>query len=128
MRQAPRNNRFLLHSRSRIHHSLLLQVSKQPHYATRHHSNFLLGSDTTATVLSSLFFYLLQDPEKFRRLRAEIDGFYSRGEEITVKYFGEMNYLEACIHEALRLSPPVPSGSQRSALHPDHSRGKMLGP
>jgi len=85
------------------------------------------GSDTTATVLASLFFYLIRDREKFERLRAEIDRFYPRG-EITTKYFSEMNYLEACINEALRLSPPVPSGSQRAALHPDPSRGKMLGP
>lgn len=90
--------------------------------------SFRLGSDTTATVLSSLFFYLLRDPEKFKRLRAEIDRFYPRGENITVDYFGEMNYMEACINEALRLSPPVPSGSQRSALRPDPSCGKMLGP
>lgn len=86
------------------------------------------GSDTTATVLSSLFFYLLRDPEKLERLRAEVDKFYQRGEEITTKHFGEMHYLDACINEALRLSPPVPSGSLRAALHPDPSRGKVLGP
>jgi len=86
------------------------------------------GSDTTATVLSSLFFYLLQDPKKFEKLRAEIDRFCPRGEQITVKHFGEMGYLEACINEALRLSPAVPSGSPRAALHPNPSHGKMLGP
>lgn len=93
-----------------------------------HLSSFWLGSDTTSTVLASLFFYLLQHPKKFGQLRAEVDRFYPRGEEITVKHFSEMDYLEACINEALRLSPPVPSGSQRAALHPDTSRGKMLGP
>ncbi|KAF9783489.1 cytochrome P450 [Thelephora terrestris] len=88
----------------------------------------IAGSETTATVLSSLFFYLLRDPEKFERLRAEIDKFCPRGDEITVEHFDEMHYLEACINEAMRLSPPVPSGSQRAALHPDPSQGKMLGP
>lgn len=85
------------------------------------------GSETTSTILSSLFFYLMRDPKKFEELRAEIDKFYPRG-EITVEHFSEMHYLEACINETLRLSPPVPSGSQRSALHPDSSQGKMLGP
>jgi cytochrome P450 len=66
--------------------------------------------------------------KKFEQLRVEIDRFYSRGEEITVKHFGEMDYLEACVNEALRLSPALPSGSQRAALHPNPSRGKMLGP
>ena len=79
-------------------------------------------------MLSSLFFYLLQDRKKFEQLRAEIDRFYPRGEQITTEHFGEMDYLEACINEALRLLPPVPSGSPRSTLHPDPSRGKMIGP
>lgn len=90
--------------------------------------SFRLGSDTTSTVLASLFFYLLRDEEKFIQLRAEIDRFYPRGEKITVERFGEMDYLDACVHEALRLSPALPSGSPRAALHPDPSRGKMLGP
>lgn len=45
-----------------------------------------------------------------------------------MEHFGEMDYLEACINEALRLSPALPSGSPRAALHPDPSCGKMLGP
>lgn len=88
----------------------------------------IAGSDTSATVLSSLFFYLLRDPKAFERLRAEIDKFYTRGEEITTEHFNEMHYLEACVNEALRLSPAVPSGSQRAVIHPDSSRGKMVGP
>lgn len=94
----------------------------------RRHLRFRLGSDTTATVLASLFFYLLRDPKAFERLRAEIDKFYTRGEEITTAHFHEMHYLEACANEALRLSPAVPSGSQRGVIHPDPSRGKMVGP
>ena len=90
--------------------------------------SLLLGSDTTSTVLASLFFYLLRDKEKFEQLRTEIDRFHPRGEEVTVEHFGKMDYLEACINEALRLSPALPSGSPRAALHPDPSRGKVLGP
>ena len=117
------NSTLGLHSRHRCR-----LVNNRAACTTWYHSCLWLGSDTTATVLSSLFFYLLQDPKKFERLRAEIDKYYPQGEEITANHFSEMDYLEACINEALRLSPPVPSGSQRAALHPDPSSGKMLGP
>ena len=32
------------------------------------------GSDTTASVLSNVFYYLLSHPEYYQRLREEIDG------------------------------------------------------
>ena len=65
------------------------------------------GSDTSKAVLSSLFYYLLCNPEKLDRLQQEIGRFYPPGEPIPSKNFHEMNYLDACINEALRLSPPA---------------------
>jgi cytochrome P450 len=86
------------------------------------------GSDTTKTVLSSLFFYLLCNPEKLAKLREEIDGFYPPGETLSSKHFQEMSYLDACVNEALRLSPAVPSGSQRDVgPDPDPSKGRTFG-
>ena len=86
------------------------------------------GSDTTKTVLSSLFFYLLCNPEKLAKLREEVDRFYPPGETLSSKHFQEMSYLDACINEALRLSPAVPSGSQRDVgLNPDPSKGRTFG-
>ena len=86
------------------------------------------GSDTTKTVLSSLFFYLLRSPEKLAKLREEIDRFYPQGEAVSSKHFQEMGYLDACINEALRLSPAVPSGSQRDVgQNPDPSKGRTFG-
>ena len=88
----------------------------------------IAGSDTTKTVLSSLFFYLLCNPEKLAKLREEIDRFYPPGEPLSSKNFQEMSYLDACINEALRLSPAVPSGSQRDVgPNPDPSKGKTFG-
>jgi len=88
----------------------------------------IAGSDTTKTVLSSLFFYLLCNPEKLARLREEIDRFYPPGESLSSEHFQEMSYLDACINEALRLSPAVPSGSQRDVgPNPDPSKGKTFG-
>jgi len=88
----------------------------------------IAGSDTTKTVLSSLFFYLLRNPERLARLREEIDRFYPPSESLSSKHFQEMSYLDACINEALRLSPVVPSGSQRDVgPNPDPSKGQTFG-
>jgi len=88
----------------------------------------IAGSDTTRTVLSSLFFYLLSHPENLARLREEIDRFYPRGEPLSSKHFQKMIYLDACINEALRLSPGVPDGSPRDVgQNPDRSKGRTFG-
>jgi len=80
-------------------------------------------------VLSSFFYYLLCNPEKLDKLREEVDRFYPRGESISSKHFGEMSYLDACINETLRLSPPVLSGSQMNAgSNLDSSEGRKFGP
>ncbi|KAJ7822180.1 high nitrogen upregulated cytochrome P450 monooxygenase 2 [Mycena olivaceomarginata] len=68
------------------------------------------GSDTTATVLSCIFFYILSDPPIFYRLREEIDQVFPRNEIQT------MSLLNAIINEALRLQPPVPTGLQRAPV------------
>jgi len=87
------------------------------------------GSETSKAVLSSLFYYLLCNPEKLDRLQQEIDRFYPPGESLSSHNFHEMSYLDACINEALRLSPPVPSGSQRdTGPDPTPSRGRAFGP
>jgi len=79
--------------------------------------------------LSSLFYYLLCNPEKLDKLREEVDRFYPRGESILSKHFGEMSYLDACINEILRLSPPILSGSQMDVgSSPDPSKGRTFGP
>lgn len=86
------------------------------------------GSDTTKATLSSLFFYLLCHSEKLAKLREEVDRFYPPGETLSSKHFQEMSYLDACINEALRLSPAVPSGSQRDVgSDPDPSKGRTFG-
>jgi len=73
------------------------------------------GSDTTNSVLASLFYYLLLNPGVYKCLQEEVDSAFKDGEEPldTVK-LSHMEWLNGCINEALRLQPPVPSGSQRS--------------
>nr|XP_036579748.1 cytochrome p450 [Colletotrichum truncatum]KAF6787428.1 cytochrome p450 [Colletotrichum truncatum] len=71
------------------------------------------GSDTTAASLTCLFFELAQKPEAYKRLREEIDEYFHEHPEPEHSALSKLPYLQACIDEALRLHPPVPSGVQR---------------
>ncbi|KAF7972354.1 hypothetical protein HWV62_18134 [Athelia sp. TMB] len=72
------------------------------------------GSDTTSTTLTIVLYYLLRHPDKLKKLSAEIDLNFTKDEDaIEFTRLAEMQYLNACINEALRLYSPVMSGSQR---------------
>ncbi|KAL7277159.1 hypothetical protein ACG7TL_009005 [Trametes sanguinea] len=87
----------------------------------------LAGSDTTSSTLTSLFFCLLTHPTAFKLLQAEVDLFYPGNEDPSnPQHHREMHFLDAAICEAMRLYPPVPSGSQRQV--PFDKKGVMLGP
>jgi cytochrome P450 len=70
------------------------------------------GSETTAISLAAVFYFLLKNPEKLERLRAEIDdaaraGVFSDGDTglVTWHESQRLPYLDACIKEAFRLHP-----------------------
>jgi len=85
------------------------------------------GSDTVATTLTVLWYYFLRNPLIFNRLRDEVDAYFPSGEEpLDFTRMVNMPYLNACINEALRLLPPVMSGSPRY-VNPG-SGGMMVGP
>ncbi|KAI1073350.1 cytochrome P450 [Whalleya microplaca] len=79
------------------------------------HSNaelfMLAGSETTATLLSGLVYYLLMDPDKMTLLCEEIRRSFNNTEDITFDRIAGLKYMNACLKEALRLYPPVPIGS-----------------
>ena len=84
------------------------------------------SSDTTATTLANLWYYLLLYPAHYKRLQREIDAVFLRGEDpVDQGRLVGMVFLNACINETLRLAPPVPSGSQRGI--PPTAGGKLVG-
>ncbi|GAB7365596.1 hypothetical protein MBLNU230_g6665t3 [Neophaeotheca triangularis] len=67
---------------------------------------FLAGRETTATLLSNLWFFLVRDDEVWARLKEEVDGL--GGELPTYETLRGMKFLKYCAQETLRLFPPVP--------------------
>ncbi|KDR74013.1 hypothetical protein GALMADRAFT_99754 [Galerina marginata CBS 339.88] len=86
------------------------------------------GSDTTASVLANICYFLLREPEYMDSLRAELDKEFppsDPNETIGIDSLAQLPFLNAVINETLRLQPPVPTSLQRApALG---SGGKSLG-
>ena len=103
----------------------------------------IAGSDTTSTVLTSVVYFLLRHPEAYKRLQAEIaENFLPEEEPTDSVRLSRMPWLNACMYEptssyfiylysclcrneAMRLLPPVPSGSQRTV--PRGSGSRVIG-
>lgn len=72
----------------------------------------IAGTETTATLLSGLTWYLLSNPETMNKLCTEIRTIKEES-EITIERLQQMKYLNACIEEGLRLYAPVSTGLPR---------------
>lgn len=78
----------------------------------------LAGSDSTAIYLRSIIYYLLRNPESFRKVLDELSDHESRGSISRVITWTEaksLTYLDACIKEAGRLHPVVGQQFERVA-------------
>jgi cytochrome P450 len=71
------------------------------------------GSETTATTISSVLYYLAHNPEVYQKLVSEIRSSYSSEEEITFNSVSGLGYLKAVIQETFRIHPSVPVGLHR---------------
>jgi cytochrome P450 len=70
----------------------------------------LAGRDTTAGLLSNIFFTLSKRPDIWNKLKAEIDK--TQGEAPTFESLKDLKYLRYVINEGLRLFPSVPTNSR----------------
>lgn len=73
----------------------------------------IAGSETTATLLSGVTYYILTVPGVFDKLKAEIRGSFSSEEQITWSTVNQLKYTLAVLNEGLRMYPPVPFGFPR---------------
>jgi cytochrome P450 len=56
---------------------------------------------------------LLKNPDKMHRLKSEVRGAFKNFEDMTTTKLSQLEYLQACIDEGLRMYPPLPTGAQR---------------
>lgn len=69
----------------------------------------IAGSETTASLLSGCFYYLLKNPTVHQRLLDELRGAFEKDEDINLMSIGKLSYIHAVLEESLRLYPPVPA-------------------
>ncbi|KAK1674146.1 cytochrome P450 3A19 [Colletotrichum godetiae] len=67
----------------------------------------MVGYDTSATTLSAVFYHVLRDPGHYKRVQEEVREAYYSVSEITAQSVLRLPYLNACIQETLRLTPPI---------------------
>lgn len=71
------------------------------------------GSETTATALSCITYYLLRSPDVRQKLQAEIRGAFKSYDEINVLTASNLKYLHAVALEGMRIYAPLPFGLPR---------------
>ena len=78
-------------------------------------SGFLLlaGSETTATLLAAVTYFLLMNQEVLAKLVVEIRTTFKTEEEINMVSVNALKYQLAVLDETMRLHPPAPLGSFR---------------
>ncbi|QSZ36198.1 hypothetical protein DSL72_007324 [Monilinia vaccinii-corymbosi] len=70
----------------------------------------IAGHETTSGMLSFLFYYLLKNPSAYQMAQREVDEVVGKG-QVTIDHMSKLPYIEACLRETLRLSPPAPAFS-----------------
>lgn len=68
----------------------------------------IAGSETTATTLASLTYYLLKQPDLMEKLKSEVRLAFSHFDEIDAATAVPLKYLKALCLEAMRVYPPLP--------------------
>ena len=107
-------------------HSLLEQTSDRVEIRSELINLLLAGRDTTAGFLGWLFYILVRHQDiqsKLRSIILEVFGPYSHPKEITLTSLRECKYLQYCLHETLRLYPPVPVNFRQAVRDTTLPRG-----
>lgn len=77
----------------------------------------IAGSETTATLLSGVTYWLLRTPNALRKVTDEVRNSFENEEDINFTHATtRLPYMLACLEEGFRMYPPVPTGLPRYTL------------
>jgi cytochrome P450 len=79
----------------------------------------IAGSETTATLLSGITYYLVQNPRVLEKLVYDVRSTFSSDQEINFVNVSRLKYMLACLDEAFRMYPPVPGNLPRKTNVPE---------
>ncbi|MYN01748.1 cytochrome P450 [Pseudoduganella sp. DS3] len=68
----------------------------------------LAGEDTTSSALAWLAWLLARHPQALRRAQEEVRRVAPDADAFTIEQMDQLEYIDACAHEAMRLKPPAP--------------------
>ncbi|KAF3985831.1 hypothetical protein FT663_01956 [Candidozyma haemuli var. vulneris] len=107
----------------------LVKQTRDPKVLRDQCLNILVAArDTTAGLMSFLFFELSRNPAVFQKLRAEIVEAFGEGEDadlskMTFESLKKLEYLKWVLNETLRLYPSVPQNSRLATRDTTLPRG-----
>ncbi|MCJ1378517.1 hypothetical protein MMC17_001616 [Xylographa soralifera] len=99
-------------SRYVLLHELAAQTTNKIKIRSELLNTLLAGRDTTASLLSNIWFTLSQRPDIYARIREEVDALDSNN--LSFETLKDMKYLRAVMNESLRLYPLVPSNARQA--------------
>jgi cytochrome P450 len=74
----------------------------------------LAGEDTTANSLAWMIHLLWRNPEALALATAEVRSICGDGRAPTLEQIGQLDYVEACAHETMRLKPVAPQNGMQA--------------
>ena len=87
----------------------------------------IAGSETTASLLTGLTWFLLRTPHALRKLTEEIRATFDSPSDITVQAVNtKLPYTVACLTEGLRCFPPVPGTFVRLTMRDEVIAGHFV--
>jgi cytochrome P450 len=91
-------------------HELAKQTNDKQRIRDELMNVLLAGRDTTASLLSNMFFEIAKQPQIWQKLREEISAL--EGRLPTYEELRNLKYLKWCLNESLRIHPVVPGNSR----------------